>query len=426
MFLSRTNHGSFLRVYGKQDWESESFMPKSFSKFFSAPLFEHQKRSDQAKLLNRLLMAAIVVLLVTMAISFALGAARNGVFQAIMIVYLLANKSLLQMKRYLGAAWVFLIGITLVNFVFGGMFPDSPLLAITLPLLIVSAVLLINLKAALLMLIINLVGFAAFVQPVWGGGVENLASLGGTVLASVIVMFMVDRYVGFKEKHLDTLQGLSSQLEQDYETTMDELARTKDALMREHEKRKELDTKPIQTPSSMDSSAHRFNPQTGIMTQEAVKNILEGEIARTRRYQRPLSLLCIKVDDFEYILQETEVDGEKLLSALCDMFLEALRREDLVGHSGEDGFYIILPETGRYASYVVGERLRHLVEVMTLAEFSDVNVTVSVGITAFQDQSKMSPDRFLQQADEAVAAAEDHGGNWTISWHDLSHSASPV
>ena len=397
-------------------------MPNSFSKFFNAPLFDHQKRSDQAKLLNRLLMAAIIVLLVATAFSFAMGGLRNGVFLVIILVYLLANKALLQLKRYLGAAWVFLIGITLANFVFGGMFPESPLLAITLPLLIVSAVLLLNLKAALLMLIINLVGFAAFVQPVWGGNMESLASLGGTVLASVIVMFMVHRYVGFKEKHLDTLQGLSSQLEQDYETTMDELARTKDALMREHEKRKELDTKPIQTPSSMDTSAHRFNPLTGIMTEEAVKNILEGEIARTRRYQRPLSLLCIKIDDFEYIMQQTELNGEKLLSALCDMFIEALRREDLVGHSGKNGFYIILPETGRYASYVVGERLRHLVEVMTLASMGDINITVSVGITAFQDQSKMSPDRFIEQANEAVAAASEHGGNWTISWHDLSHS----
>jgi len=83
---------------------------------------------------------------------------------------------------------------------------------------------------------------------------------------------------------------------------------------------------------------------------------------------------------------------------------------------------VVLPETGRYASYVVGERLRHLVEVMTLSSMGDVTLTISVGITAFNDQSKLSVERFTEQADEAVQAAIAHGGNWTISWHDLSHS----
>jgi diguanylate cyclase (GGDEF)-like protein len=314
-----------------------------------------------------------------------------------------------------------LVGITLINFVFGGMFPEFPLLAITLPFLIVSACLLLNINAAVLMLIINMVGFAAFVQPVWGGGVQDLASLGATVLSAVLVMFMVDRFNKLKEKHLAESQKLSKQMEKEYHNAMEELSRTKDALMREHENRKELDKKSSSTVQTADPT-NRFNPHTGIMTEETIKNILESEIARTRRYQRPLSLMSIRVDDFEEILQQTDMRGENVLSSLCDLFLEALRREDMLGHSKADGFYVILPETGRYASYVVGERLRHLVEVMNFSGLGDVNLTISVGITAFQDQSKMTPERFFEQANEAVEAAVSHGGNWTISWHDMSHS----
>lgn len=394
-------------------------MPNPLSKFFNAPLFDHQKRSDQAKLLNRFLLVELFLLIAIMVTVFALGEIRNAIFMLVMVVYVLANKALLQLKRYLGASWVFFIGITLANFVFGGLFSDLPLLVTTLPFLIVAACLLVSVNAALLMLIINLVGFAAFVQPVWGGNLDNIASLGAVVLSSVLVMFIVDRYLHFKEQHLQQLQNLSSQLEQEFNATAEELALTKDALMREHEKRKELDTKPI---PSIDTTAQRFNPETGIMTEAAIKAILEKEIARTRRYQRPLSLLRITIDDYEYVLQQTDLDGQKLLSALCDLFLEALRREDLVGHCGKDGFFVVLPETGRYASYVVGERLRHLVEVMTLSSMGDVSLTISVGITAFNDQSKLSVERFIEQANEAVQAATDHGGNWTISWHDLSHS----
>ena len=396
-------------------------MPNSLSKFFTAPLFDHQKRSDQAKLLNRFLMISFLMVVVTAIIVFLFGLSRTGFFLIIMAVYLLANKILLQMRRYFAASWVFLIGLTLMNFVFGGMFPDFPMLTITLPFLIVSARLLLNFRGALLVLVVNLLGFIIFVQPIWGAEMVDLGAVMATLISSVMVALMVDYSARFKEKHLEESKKLSTRLEHEYQGAVEELTRAKDVLMREHESLRKLENQV--GAAVVNDVVDRYNPLTGVLTEQAVKSILSNEIARTRRYQRPLSLLCVKVDDFQYLVEQGNLRGEKLLAALSDAFIEALRHEDLVGHCGTDGFYIILPETGRYASYVVGERLRHLVEVMSLASLGDDSrLTVSVGITAFQDQSKMNVERFIAQADEAVEAATSHGGNWTISWHDLSHS----
>jgi hypothetical protein len=75
-------------------------MPNGLSKFFNAPLFDHQKRSDQARLLNQFLMVGLMITLVIMAGLFIAGVPRTGFFLSAMAVYILANKALLQMKRY--------------------------------------------------------------------------------------------------------------------------------------------------------------------------------------------------------------------------------------------------------------------------------------------------------------------------------------
>ena len=199
------------------------------------------------------------------------------------------------------------------------------------------------------------------------------------------------------------------------------LAETTSQLTGEIEARKSLEMR-MQDELERDPS-HRFNPQTGIYTEKAIMELIEQEISRTRRYQRPLSLLCIRVDSLYSVVDKARLTPGKLLSMLSDTFNGTLRREDILGHCGEDGFYILLPETGRYASYVVAERLRHLVEVISLFDDEDDSpLTISIGLTASQDQAKMNAEIFTAQSKDALTAAEQHGGNWTISWHDLNHT----
>jgi diguanylate cyclase (GGDEF)-like protein len=396
-------------------------MNTSFSKFFSAPLFEHKERSDQAALLNRFLLLFMVIFGFVAALLFIWQNPRAGVFLLPMLVFTIGNKLLLQLKRYLAAAWIFVIGLSLLNLLLGGMLPLQPIQAMLLPFIAAAARLLINRKAALVLFIFNALGYALFMQPPWTDGLPAMVVFAGVLLFSALTVLLADWFATAQARHTVELSKLCQQLQSDHHAVLQELNHTKEILLSEHEARRNLETKV--GSATLEEVGQRYNPFTGIFNESAVKETLELEISRTRRYQRPLSLLCVKVDDFDSIKEQTALRPEKLLDTLSDTFLEALRREDMLGHSGDDGFFVILPETGRYASYVVGERLRHLVEVLSLANAGeDISLTVSVGISSYQDQGKATPESFMQQTLEAVDSARSHGGNWTVSWHDMSHN----
>jgi diguanylate cyclase (GGDEF)-like protein len=234
---------------------------------------------------------------------------------------------------------------------------------------------------------------------------------------------MVNLYIKTGRERDNELLHLCEHFEQDNTQLKIALTDTKSQLTDEIENRKALEMR-MQDELERDPS-HRYNPQTGIYTEKAMMEMIGQEISRTRRYQRPLSLLCIRVDALYAVVEKASLTPGKLLAMLSDTFSGTLRREDVLGHCGNDGFYVLLPETGRYASYVVAERLRHLVEVMSLFDVEEgASLTISIGLTASQDQAKMTAELFTEQSKVALAAAEEHGGNWSISWHDLSHSPS--
>jgi len=65
------------------------------------------------------------------------------------------------------------------------------------------------------------------------------------------------------------------------------------------------------------------------------------------------------------------------------------------------------------------------VELMTLSDTEEgPALTISIGLTAYQDMGKMTSQTFSEQAQEALVAAEKRGGNWTFSWHDLTFKNS--
>jgi len=397
-------------------------MNTSLSKIFSAPLFEHKERSDQAALLNRFLLVFIAIFGLVAALLFVFQNPRAGIFMLPMLVFAIANKLLLQMKRYLAAAWAFIIGLSLLNLLLGAILPLLPIQPVLLPLIAVAARLLISRKAALVSFVLNALGYALSLGLPWADGLPAQIIFAGVLLISALTALLADWFATAQARHATELSKLCQQLQSDHHAVLQELNHTKETLLREHEVRRDLETKV--GSATLEEVGQRYNPFTGIFNESTVKETLELEISRTRRYQRPLSLLCVKVDDFDGIKEQAAMRPENLLDALSDTFLEALRREDMLGHSGGDGFFVILPETGRYASYVVGERLRHLVEVLSLANVGEeISLTVSVGISSYQNQGKATAEDFMQQSLEAVDSARSHGGNWTVSWHDMSHNA---
>jgi diguanylate cyclase (GGDEF)-like protein len=392
-------------------------MSQQILAFFTPPHFEEPVQVRRAELLNRTLLVVFACGLAGLLLNLLWAQWTSTILLTMLLVLLLMAKIILQQRKLPLAASLFLGSLTLTNLLFSALLPTWPLAGVSLALISVISLVLLAFNRTLVVYAFNVVGCLLVSLP---NDISQVVRTAWASLAVLLLLLMLHHYFQTRKAQDNDLMHLCEHYAHENDQLTRQLTETTAQLAGEVETRKSLEMR-VRDEIHPDES-HRFNPQTGIYTEKAMLALIDQEISRTRRYQRPLSLLCIRVDQMMKVVEKAGLTPGKLLSILSDTFNESLRREDVLGHYGDDGFYVILPETGRYASYVVAERLRHLVEVMTLFKDESTSLTISIGLTAYQDQAKMTVETFTQQASIALASAEEHGGNWTISWYDLSQT----
>ncbi len=123
------------------------------------------------------------------------------------------------------------------------------------------------------------------------------------------------------------------------------------------------------------------DPATGVVNRRRFRQILEGEIARARRYARNLSLVLLDIQGFRQINEDFGYDvGDAVLRATADCLVSNIRETDVVARVGGDEFALLLPETARHEAMIALARLKtHLEDVNASGELP-VEVRVSVGV----------------------------------------------
>ena len=97
------------------------------------------------------------------------------------------------------------------------------------------------------------------------------------------------------------------------------------------------------------------DPITGAYNPGYLIKRLEEEYARARRYGMLLSLVMVKVVDFEEI---DDTLTEDVLTVLGNVFQNAIRNVDLLfRYKGEDTFVLLLPATPGNMTYIVQNRI---------------------------------------------------------------------
>jgi diguanylate cyclase (GGDEF)-like protein len=142
-------------------------------------------------------------------------------------------------------------------------------------------------------------------------------------------------------------------------------------------------------------------------------NQLKIEIDRTTRYQRPLSLLLLDIDNFkEYNDTHGHLEGDKILIRLGQVIRSCLRKMDSAYRYGGEEFTVILPETEGDEAATVAERIRAAVEIERFypqREDEPVAITISIGVTEFNWQEEIA--LFVQRADKAMYQSKQAGRN---------------
>ncbi len=158
---------------------------------------------------------------------------------------------------------------------------------------------------------------------------------------------------------------------------------------------------------------------TQIYNHKYIVDRLDVEIERSKRYNSPLSIILLDIDNFKGVNDKYGHQiGDLVLKSIASSMTQLVRNSDLVGRYGGEEFMVILPETDQESARTVGEKIRMSIEALTY-EDSEVHVTVSGGAVTFNGQCSQ---HLIRMADEGLYEAKSLGKNQIVY---LENTCSP-
>ncbi len=151
---------------------------------------------------------------------------------------------------------------------------------------------------------------------------------------------------------------------------------------------------------------------TGIFNRQHIISRLESEFARSRRYNRPLSILLYDIDHFKHVNDSFgHLAGDQLLMESSRLIGKSVRSQDYYGRFGGDEFMIICPETDLNNTVLLAQRL-----VQVLAKWSysyqsrKLDFNISIGLAALSDEMRSAVD-LIAKADTLMYRSKQRGRN---------------
>ena len=158
------------------------------------------------------------------------------------------------------------------------------------------------------------------------------------------------------------------------------------------------------------------DPLTGLANYRRLISVMEAELDRSRRTQRPFSVALFDMDGLKAINdQYGHLTGSRAIVRLGKILRNHSRAIDTAARYGGDEFAIVLPEAGRDIATRIVSRIR---ERMALETETPV-LSASAGVAAFPEDGD-TPEKLLAAADRALYRMKHRSS----SVHNLSRIAA--
>ncbi len=168
-----------------------------------------------------------------------------------------------------------------------------------------------------------------------------------------------------------------------------------------------------------------FDRLTGVTNRQTLLAHLYAELERATRYERPLCVAFIDIDNFKSVNDTYgHAAGDVVLRGVAQTISENLRSSDLIGRYGGEEFMLILTETNVEEGAALSEKLRTLVERARypIQGNTVMTVTISIGVAGGVGQ-QLRMENLVRDADAAMYSAKSLGRNQTYIFEEPDDDA---
>ena len=153
----------------------------------------------------------------------------------------------------------------------------------------------------------------------------------------------------------------------------------------------------------------RRDPLTDTLNRRSFFDLAEHEISRSRRYNLPLTVAYIDVDNFKLVNDQLGHQiGDELLVTVVSTIRSNIRGTDILARFGGDEFVILLPSTPGDAAMTFLNKIRdNLDHAMADRAWP---VSFSIGAATYI-QAPATVDEVIRNADELMYSVKHSGKN---------------
>ena len=158
--------------------------------------------------------------------------------------------------------------------------------------------------------------------------------------------------------------------------------------------------------------------KTGLYNHGFFMTRMNEEVSRTKRSSSVSSVIVMDVDKFKNFNDTYgHLAGDQVLETLAQAIRQNVRADDIPSRFGGEEFTVLLPHTDITTAWMVAERMRTSVaEIKVPWDVPLPQVTISIGVFAFDRNSGLETTGILRCADEALYVSKARGRNCTTVW----------
>ncbi len=144
---------------------------------------------------------------------------------------------------------------------------------------------------------------------------------------------------------------------------------------------------------------------TGLLNQRGVMLALEPQVARSRRYNSPMSVIMLDMHSLQ--------DQDGMLLKAAQLLKDQLRWADLIGCTEDREFIVVLPETQPDPALQLAEKLTQRLQQLDRESLAGRQPAVCYGVTAWRRSDNAGT--LLRRAGVALSQARSGQGDRSIA-----------